>query len=608
VLGDKTSLEQIVHEITGIATQALRGEALFDFSVAERMAWAETRRTTREEDKAYCLLGIFDVYMPLIYGEGEKNALRRLRQEISVLEGELNLPFAVEAPFNAYQRQHEPTYLENTRVDLLRQIYEWIDGPDTASIFWLNGFAGTGKSTIARTVARAYDKERGLGASFFFVKGGGDVGSASKLFPTIATQLALRVPTLHKHLHNAVSEHKDISHRSLRDQWTHLILEPLSKLKPDGHRLQSFYVLVIDALDECSDENNIRIIPQLLAEAKSLKHIRLRIFLTSRPEVPIRHGFLHIPGTGHQDFVLHSISPPIIDQDIRNFLEHDLRFVAQERFLGSDWPSNEAIGLLVRRASGLFIWAATACRFIRQGRQFAPKRLDMIVSSSGSSSTAPEKHLNQIYMTVLKQSISDEYTGEEKEELCGMLRELLGTIVLLHSPLTVQALGILLGISNKDILQSLENLHSVLDIHRDDTQPLRIHHPSFRDFLLDKERCTDVDFWVNDKQAHQALTDHCLRVMSSSLKQDICAVENSGTLVKDIENEKIQRSLPPELQYACLYWTQHLQQSGQKLSDDGEIHNFLKKHLLHWFEALAWMGKISKGVYMISALESLTTV
>ncbi|PMD32012.1 hypothetical protein L207DRAFT_590884 [Hyaloscypha variabilis F] len=605
-IGDKTSLEKDVHDITGIAIQALQGCPLEDFTVDERMTWAKTRRTTREEDKAYSLLGIFDVCMPLIYGEGEENALRRLRGEISAHEGELDLPFAVEAPFNAYQRQHEPACLENTRSDLLSKIYNWIDGPDEASIFWLNGFAGTGKSTIARTVARKYDKERRLGASFFFVKGGGDVGGASKLFTTIATQLARRVPNLRQHICDAVAKHRDIYNQSLRDQWACLVLEPLSKLKTDGHEGHSLYVLVIDALDECSDENTIRIIPQLLAEARSLKNMRLRIFLTSRPEVPIRHSFLQIPGTVHQDFVLHSISPPIIDQDIRIFLKHDLRLIAQERSLGPDWPSNEAIGLLVQRASGLFIWAATACRFIRQGKRFAPKRLETIVSSSDSSSTAPEKHLNQIYITVLKQSVSDEYTDEEKKDLCRMLREILGSIVILLSPLSLQSLSLLLSVSDEDIFQSLGDLHSIVDIPQVEKQPLRIHHPSFRDFLLDQDRCTDLDFWVNDKQAHHKLMDQCIRLMSSSLKQDICAVEKPGVLVQDTENSRIRRRIPPELQYACLYWTQHLQKSSKRLFDNDQVHKFLQEHLLYWLEALAWIGKLSEGFYMISSLESLT--
>jgi hypothetical protein len=81
-LGNKRSLERHIHEATGIPVKAFQGSPLSDFGVPERMAWAEKRETTREEDRAYSLLGIFDVHMPLIYGEGREKALKRLREEI----------------------------------------------------------------------------------------------------------------------------------------------------------------------------------------------------------------------------------------------------------------------------------------------------------------------------------------------------------------------------------------------------------------------------------------------------------------------------------------------------------------------------------------------
>jgi hypothetical protein len=81
-LGSRISLEQDIHEITKISIGALRGQRLSDFSIAERMSWAATRNTTIKEDKIYCRLGIFEVFLPLIYGEGEAYAESRLRAEI----------------------------------------------------------------------------------------------------------------------------------------------------------------------------------------------------------------------------------------------------------------------------------------------------------------------------------------------------------------------------------------------------------------------------------------------------------------------------------------------------------------------------------------------
>lgn len=96
--------------------------------------------------------------------------------------------------------------------------------------------------------------------------------------------------------------------------------------------------------------------------------------------------------------------------------------------------------------------------------------------------------------------------------------------------------------------------------------------------------------------------------MSMSLKQDICGVNTPGLLATDVDINRIQDCIPLEVQYASLYWTQHLQRSGTQLHDSDQVHQFLQKHLLHWLEALGWMGKISKGIHAITALESISLV
>jgi hypothetical protein len=315
-----------------------------------------------------------------------------------------------------------------------------------------------------------------------------------------------------------------------------------------------------------------------------------------------------MPDTEHQDFILHSISSSIIDHDISLFLEYNLRLIGQERSLDVAWPGEEVIRYLVQIASGLFIWAATACRFIHEGKRFAAKRLDTILEGGGSTATAPGKHLDEIYTTVLEHSITPEYTAEEREESYYMLRRILGSTVVLFSSLSVYSLGRLLRVTKEDIDQTLEDLHSILDVPKDQNRPLRLHHPSFRDFLLNNDRCKDRNLWVDEKQAHQAMADSCIRLMSTSLKQDICGLKTPGVLIADVESSRVERSIPPELQYACLYWIRHLQKSGSQLHDNDEVHQFLQEHLLHWLETLGWIGKWSEGIYAISSLESIALV
>jgi hypothetical protein len=95
--------------------------------------------------------------------------------------------------------------------------------------------------------------------------------------------------------------------------------------------------------------------------------------------------------------------------------------------------------------------------------------------------------------------------------------------------------------------------------------------------------------------------------MSNYLKEDICGVADPGTLAIDMENQ-VDQHLPPELQYACLYWVRHLQNSRDKLHDDDQVHQFLQVHLLHWLEALSWMRKMSEGILAITSLESIAPV
>ncbi|KAK8075526.1 HET-domain-containing protein [Apiospora hydei] len=104
-LGDKRTLESLIEDITGIPADALRGRPLSDFSVFQRLAWANGRNTTRSEDKAYSLLGLFDIQIPLLYGEGQANAMRRLREEIHNAESRIS-------PLRRSQRRQAVTYVD----------------------------------------------------------------------------------------------------------------------------------------------------------------------------------------------------------------------------------------------------------------------------------------------------------------------------------------------------------------------------------------------------------------------------------------------------------------------------------------------------------------
>jgi hypothetical protein len=561
------------------------------------------------------------------------------------------LPEASNAAFNASGKEDKSVCLPGTRVGVLDEIRAWIDGEDKQHIFWLSGWAGTGKSTIARTVAREYyDKER-LVATYFFSRGGGDAGNATKFVGTIARQLANKLPKFKEQLRKALLKDDGIPSRVLKDQWRELITSPLVRLAVDSY--PSPVVIVVDALDECDTESSIRQVIQLLADTTNQNQRRLRILITSRPDVPVRDEFAQVlPGKHH--LILQDISKFIVEQDISLFLKHRLATIS---------PKDEVVAQLVRKAAGLFIWAATASRFICGGSS-PEKRLGIILGSSSSTptsnyhinriyislfqsimrslvwntsypllmiavacgfshegvmvkrslrtlvmgNTTPEDHLDVIYLTILDSSLRSSFTPQDIREFHSMIKGVLGSIVVLFSPLSLKSLSNLLSKPEKDLTWTMNDLHALLDIPKDAKHAVRLHHPSFWDFLLDKKRCCDSYFWVDEKQAHEALFDCCLRLLSTSLKQDICEVNAPGVLAAKLESGRVEQFLHPEVQYACLYWIQHVQKSGARLRDNGQVHQFLQEHLLHWLETLGWMGKVPEGVHAIASLDSLVSV
>lgn len=128
---------------------------------------------------------------------------------------------------------------------------------------------------------------------------------------------------------------------------------------------------------------------------------------------------------------------------------------------------------------------------------------------------------------------------------------IVGSIILLASPLLISLLVELLSISKDDINNRLDLLHSMLSVTISAQAPIRLLHLSFRDFLLYPEDPT-IPFRVNWKQTHAHLADRCLRIMDC-LKKDICNIKSPGTARSDISSEVLKRYISPELQYACQY-------------------------------------------------------
>ena len=514
------------------------------------------------------------------------------------------LPVAEGSSFDSYMNQHEDLCLPETRTELRHQIAEWGCSPNGKCIFWLNGKAGTGKSTISRTVAHSFSEQGLLGASFFFKRGEGDCGNARRLISTIAKQLAATTPQLLPGILKAIQSDPDISSKSLQIQFDQLLLQPLLNLTQAGQHT-NMRVMVIDALDECECEDNIQLILRLLPQLRESSSVHLRIFLTSRPDLPIRLGFGQLEDNKHQDLVLHEIPRPIIEHDIYVFLKTKFSKTKQDysvkgRQLPPDWPGDDNLRTLVAMAVPLFIFAATVYRFVNE--RSPEKRLAAILKDPAATSASK---LNGTYIPILNQVLKDQDdpTGGVSTELVQEFREIIGVIILLFTPLSVNTLGRLLDIPKDDICEQLAPLHSVLNIPDDVDMPIRTFHLSFRDFLLHPATREKTPFWVDEREVHQRLTDRCL-LLCHGLKRNICGLDSEGTSRSEINRETINRCLSLELQYACRYWVQHLVQSNDL---EAAMHNafvFLREHFLHWVEAMSLLGLVSEIVGLIIVLQS----
>ncbi|OJJ32237.1 hypothetical protein ASPWEDRAFT_161656 [Aspergillus wentii DTO 134E9] len=526
----------------------------------------------------------------------ERDAKNRLRDRLD------SIPFAPGAAFDSRDNQHS-TCLGNTRVELLAIILAWAQCDDEKEIFWLKGVAGTGKSTIARTIAEKLHADGYLVGSFFFSRGQGDRGNAKLLVTSIAKQLAEQDPHARNSICNTYQQ--GFTDKSLSFQWKEIIQKPLSQVEGEIGPL----ILIIDALDECV-EPEISSIIKIFAQGERRPGQTYRIFITSRPETAIRFNFQQIDSTIFYDLALDQTHEPETKRDIRTYIEHHMREIRESKGLGESWPREDQISELLKRADRLFVYAAAIYRYLKSAND-PPKSLERILDTNTPDSSM--KALDNVYAQILENYLScGNY--DELDDQIQLFQQIVGTIIVLSEPLSIRSLALLLDIPEYQVRSTLNPLYSVLDLPEDPESPIKIFHQSFRDFLVQSDRCnivhkptgSSIRLWVNEQDKHQILVSRCLETLTRSdspLRRNICRLPNDGTLRTEIDDATIQANLPPELQYSCRYWANHLEQSGLVIKDGGETHKFLETHLLHWLEAMSILGLISEAVLCIAKLE-----
>jgi hypothetical protein len=483
--------------------------------------------------------------------------------------------------------------LSKTRVGLLRGIRAWIDaGQASERIYWLNGLAGTGKSTVAASVCEHLVGPQQLCLSFFISRRAADQHNARKVIHTIAYQLAdVGSSDTRKVICRALQDLR-LLEKPLQEQVSALIIEPL-------RHTSSLVLVVVDALDEIEGvpgRKDTDLLSVLANGVCSLDHVKL--FVTSRNEDSLRKAFGNIKNRNTAQVVqLHDMERSIVQDDIRVYLSHSFEDIKKRRGISvAGWPSSDHYEQLLHRAGALFVYAVMVINFVDEKADDPVVRLDLVLATKADSAGPAFELLDNLYLQVLVSVVETEYPVGGG--ISSRLRAVLGALVLLLEPLHSDAIAALTGQTTTQASSLIGCLAAVVLGAPDG--PISLFHQSFRDFITSAERCHDVRFLLPQPSVqHRDLALHCLRMMKheeTGLRYT-CELTDVSVDINDAADLK-QRQLrvSEAMRYAVVFWAAHVHKIDEVDEVLGsELRTFFQSHLTHWFDLLVLLRQFPEG-------------
>lgn len=280
--------------------------------------------------------------------------------------------------------------LLGTRVSLLEEIFSWIKQNSRERwLYILSGGAGTGKSTVAFTIADELKKSKLLGASFLFNRDSEEVTNTKNFVRSIARQLAENHPQLRSSIVEAIKRREAFGSLTLEEEFQLLVIAPLSKLPPSAPNL----ILVIDALDECLDRKSAQKLFHIISKNVGKSPIPLKIFLTGRPES-------HIDFPRLSNCILHNINGAVVNKDLLSFVLARLEEITIAFHIEEDWYTKEDVDALVNLCQTLSIYAATVLRYIEMRDHLSPQdKFKLLLKKDGPQSL--HSPLDDLYKIII---------------------------------------------------------------------------------------------------------------------------------------------------------------------------------------------------------------
>ncbi|OCK73083.1 HET-domain-containing protein, partial [Lepidopterella palustris CBS 459.81] len=586
-LGNKSSLEQQIREITGIPTLALQGAHLSQFSVNDRLSWIERRQTKLEEDLAYSLLGIFGVNLPLRYGEGRVTAFQRLEREIDKLEKCVQ-------DLRLTDPRDDKRRIEDTKGGLLEGSYRWIlengdfnqwRNNQESQLLWIKGDPGKGKTMLLCGIIDELKKptvETHLLSFFYCQATDSRINNATAVLRGLLYLLIDQQPSLVSH----IRKRHDLAGRSLFEDanaWVALSDIFTSILQDPG--LKNTF-LIVDALDECTVG-----LPKLLdfITEKSSASPHVKWLVSSRNWPPIEE---QLDKARNKVKLRLELNAESVSAAVTNYIQQKVHHLVQEKKYDNK-TRDAVLDHLLSNANNTFLWVALVCQNLRnipRGRVRA--RLSSFPSGLDS--------LYERMMTQISES--------EDSELC---KKILASVAIVYEPITLTELTSLVEMLD-DISDDIESLQEIIGLCgsfltvRNST--IYFVHQSAKDYLLAKASAKIFPFGMGE--AHHEIFSRSLEAMSRTLRRDIYDLGSLGYPI-----ESVKQPDPDPLtasRYSCVYWVDHLcdwnsdRDADQKaeLLEGGEVDVFLKEKYLYWLEALSLCRSMPKGVLAIGKLEA----
>ncbi|KAH7346491.1 hypothetical protein BKA65DRAFT_428866 [Rhexocercosporidium sp. MPI-PUGE-AT-0058] len=511
-IGSKSSLEQHIHEITGIPKPALQGASLSQFSDKERFSWIQPRQTTVEEDKAYSLLGIFDVQMPLRYGEGMANAFKRLEEEIDKFNKCLQ-DLRLSDPRDDKKR------IEDTKGGLLKDSYLWIlknsdfqrwrDGQQSR-LLWIKGDPGKGKTMLLCGIINELEKSMSKTdiLSYFFCQATDSrINHATAVLRGLLYLLLNQEPSLVSH----VQKKHDHAGKALFEDvnaWTALS-EIFRNILQDP-KLNDTY-LIIDALDECEMTDLPKLLDFIVQQSAIPSRVKWVVSSRNWPDIEER-----LERAGHKVRLCLELNPESVSAAVGSFIRYKVSQLAiRKQYDGK--IQDAVLAYLLLHADGTFLWIALVC----QNLEKIPRR-----RAVAKLSTFPPG-LNSLYERMIAQ-----LRNSDEADLC---KQILASIAVVYRPVTVKELAFLMIPNDMaddlaSVREEISSCGSFLTL-REDT--IYFVHQSAKDFLL-TEASNDI-FPSGIDDIHYNILSQSLRTMSETLRRDVYSLRAPGISIEQVK-------------------------------------------------------------------------